>query len=442
MPAVSEQERQLVSQAEQMQEFLNHIEDLMANEDYERAQTVIRNAMRLEHQEPQLYHRYAFVLRMLDLGAAAELYEKVVMNPGDSEAYLQVAHSLLGARYYGAAINPLRRVLDMVPMAANTMFELGYCYLKEFDIDAAREYFDHAFELDPNLNTAYYVAYTALLQKDIATTKTILGQTEAQAATEGRELPLMFVVLKQQLERFEAFPPENIRDWHFVQYGTPLLRTSTEDIPEAGELNGRYVFINYGWLNIAIVLETLRRLIQEVPGFPQYQYVIPASRNAAPLAHAFAQMANIPMGSPDALNSEHKGLVFTTWTDEVDMVSQRIGTNPNVTLFSFALGWALQANLSPDIVGYLDQAHRMPWEETVEIQENGERTQRPAIELPIEVLGEHILDRVQGVEQAELDKVIAYYKERAHLLKYGENQNSPRLTFQTESPIPTIRMMV
>lgn len=429
-------------QREQLEQMLQHIEDCMAEDLYERAQEVLNTCLKLEVFDLRVYQRYAFVLRMLGRTEAAELFESVAMNPGDPEAYYKVAHALLSDNLFGSAINPLRKTIELVPMAANAVFELGYAFLKEFRMEDALTHFQTAYEYSPSPNTAFYVAYTSLLTGNVQAAKELFSYIEGEYVKQGAE-PVMLNILKEMVARYEAFPPKDLRDWHFVQYGTPLLRTSEEDLGEPNEnLNGRYVFINYGWLNVAQTIVTLKRMIEEVPGFPQYEYIIPASLDVAPIAFAFSELSGIPMAPPNAINSTSKGILFTAWTDEVRVVAEHMSHNPHVTLFSFSMGWTLQAPVCPDIIGFLDQASRLPWQETMEIQENGERTPRPAMDIPPEVIMHHILERVEAVDQAEVDKLIAYYKERAHLLKVGENINNPRLGFQIESPIESIRMVV
>jgi tetratricopeptide (TPR) repeat protein len=407
----------------------------MAEEMYDRAQDVLNTCLKLEVFDLRVYQRYAFVLRMLDRAPAAELFENVAMNPDDPEAYYKVAHALMKDNLFGSAINPLMKVVELVPMAANAVFELGYSFLKEFRMDDALAQFHTAYEYSPNPNTAFYVAYTSLLNNNIAAAKELFPYIEGEYAKNG-EPPVMLNILKGMVERYEAFPPNDLRDWHFVQYGTPLLRTSEEDMGEPNEnLNGRYVFINYGWTNIAQTIVAFKRMIEEVPGFPKYDYIIPASIDVAPIAFAFSELTGIPMGPREFLDTTQKGILFTAWSDEVRFVAEHMSHNPNVTLFAFSMGWTLQAPVCPDVIGYLDQANRLPWQETMVMDENGERSPRPAMTAPPEVIMHYILERVEAVEHAEIDQLIAYYTERAHLLKVGENINNPRLGFQIESPI-------
>lgn len=439
------QEQEQKTPQQQVEELLGYIEDLMAEEDYSRAQDILNNALRLDHFDIRIYERYAFVLRMMGMGDAAELFEKVAFNPNDPQPLFELARALMKDKMYGVAINPLLRVSEMVPMAAAVNFELGYAYMKEFDIPAARRHFEYAYELEQSPATAYYLGYVALLQNDISITEQLIGYMDRHFETTGEEKPPTLQMLKDMMARYEAFPePQTVRDWHFIQYGTPLLRLSKEDLGDDGDLNGRYVFINYGFGSLAIIMETFTRLIREVPGFPQFEYIIPASYNAAPLAFALSKMLEIPLAPVETLQSERKGLMVTDWTADVDAVAGHIAHNPNVTLFSFALDWTNQAHLTPEVIGYFDQAHRMPWESTVVVEIDGTRTQRPAMEEKPEELAEMILGRLEKIREEDgesIDAVIAYYKERARLLKVGAQMSMPRMTFQVESPIESVRMM-
>lgn len=438
-----EQEQQAVShQQRQVEEILEYIEDLMAEDDYDKAQEVLTNALRLEHFDLRIYERYAFVLRMVGNAKAAELFEQVAMTRGDNpEALYTVGSTLMKDKMYSSAINPFRRVVELVPMAVNVNFELGYAYLKEFELKDALTYFQAAHEYGPSPTTAFYVAYTSLLLSDLNTTKSLIPYMEEEYAKIGEE-PVMLNILKEMIERFEAFPPTDVRDWHFVQYGQPLLRTTTEDLGENEDLNGRYVFINYGFGNVAYVLKTFERLVKEVPGYPEYKFIIPASNRIVPVAYALSAMLGLPLAAPEAIETGDPGLIVTGWTEDLDRVAEHVLDKPHIGVFSFSLGWTLQANICPDVVGYFDQAHRLPWEETMEVLENGERRPRAALEESGEELGARIVVRANEIDAAELDSIIDYYKERAHMLKVGKNANVPRLGFQIESPIQSMRMFV
>ncbi|MGZ4134939.1 MAG: tetratricopeptide repeat protein [Tumebacillaceae bacterium] len=436
-------EEHAVTKEEQLENMLSHIEDLMAEEQYEKALGVLNYALKLDLFDLRVYERYSFVLRMLGNAEGAELFEKVVMKPGDAEGYYAIAQTLISDKLFGSAINPLKKVVEFVPMAANATFELAYSFLKEFEVETAVEYFDHAYDLSPSPHTAFYVAYSNLLLGNLEKCKSLIPYIEDEYNKHQEQFPVMLIILKEMVERYEAFPPQDLRDWHFVQYGTPLLRLSDEELGQKVDtLNGRFVFINYGMLNVATALQAFKRLVEEVPAFPKYEYIIPASYRVAPIAFALSEMLEIPLVNPDAMESDFPGLMVTGWTDEVEAVSKHLIDNPAVTLFSFSMGWTQQATLCPEVIGFMDQANRLPWEETVEVMPDGSRQHRPAMTVPPEVVGHAILDRLEATPTEEIDKLVEYYKARSHLLKVGENINNPRLGFQIESPILSARMMV
>lgn len=429
----------------QMEDILKHIEDLMAEENYRQALDLLNNALKIDAFDLRVYQRYSFVLRMLENPQGAELFEKVVMNPGDPSAYYTVATTLLRERAFGSAIGPLRKVVELVPMAANAHFDLAFALMKEFDLETAMEHFKIAHEYQPNAQTGFYIAYLSLLKSDVAEAKSYVPflQDEYKKI---EEPPVLLDHLNDMIGRYEAFPPKNLRDWHFVQYGTPLLRTSDEDLKDGNDqLNGRYVFINYGWGNLAVTLYTFKRLTEELDILPKYEFIIPGGPKGAPAAYALSELMGIPLTNTEVLKTEKPGLVFAAWTDEVDRVAQHIMNRPDITLFSFSLAFTLQAGLVPDFLGYLDQSNRLPWQSTVLIMPDGERQERPAMSAPIEVVGQFMLDRIEKLsdeEKAEIEEVVNYYKERQHLLKVG-NQRAPyRLGFNVESPIQSLRMMV
>ncbi|HEU4964942.1 MAG TPA: hypothetical protein VFV52_13940 [Bacilli bacterium] len=445
MAELNQEMKQDLTPQQQLEDLLKYTEDLMAEEQYDKAQDVLNNALTLDTFDLKVYKLYSFVLRMNGNAQGAEIFEKVVMNPGDPSAFYTVATTLLREKAFGPALSPLKKVLELVPMAGNVHFDLGYTYLKMFDLEQALEHFKISHEYQPSMQTGFYVGYTSLLQRDTETAKSYVPYLEAEAAKTG-ERSAMLDTLIDMIARYEAFPPTNLRDWHFVQYGMPLLRLSDEDIKDpSSPLNGRYVFINYGWGNMAYGMYIFKRLVEELEIMPKYEFVIPAGPKGSPAAFALSQMLDVPLVTPEALKSGQPGIVFAAWTDEVDRVAQHLIQNPQVTLFAFSLGYTLQAGLVPDFVGYLDQSSRLPWQSTVMVTKEGERKERPAMTAPPEVVGHYILDRIEKLtdeEKAELEQIVDYYKERQHLLKVGEQRTPYRLGFNVESPIISPRMIV
>lgn len=426
------------------QEETNVIEQILTDADahideerYESAFEILHYALRRPEFDIRVYQKCAFVLRMLGRHDAAELYEQVVSDPEDAEAYFRLGYQLVQEEAFGSALGPLSRCVKLAPDAAAANYEFAYALMKEFYNEEALHFFGKAFEQEQAMSITFYIAQLLIFLGRSGEASIFVNKLEEQVQAENGEGGMQLAYLKDMLRRYRTYKPQTIRDWHFVQYGTILLCTFEEDYPEEeNHSNGRYTLVNFGYQQVANVLAAFQTTIGLLSVFPEYQYVAAAGETSAPLAYALGRMLMLPVKSlADGLASGDKGIVIASFSDELHEIGANVWQRDDVLLFSFALSWTRESDILPEVIGYLAQAPRLPWQSRVELNEQGEPEMVPIDERPVEEIARNILDRVIHADMHWVGRIHDYYKERQVDLMAGNQIDVPRKKFFVHSAL-------
>lgn len=406
-------------------------------ERYEDAFEVLHYALRRPEFDIRIYQRFAFVMRMIGRYEAAELYERIVTNPEDAEAYFHLGHQLVQEEAFGSALGPLSRCVQLAPEAAAANYEFAYALMKEFYHEEALHFFGKAFEQEQAMSITFYIAQLLIFLGRSGEAAIFVNKLEEQVQAENGEGGMQLAYLKDILRRYRSYKPETIRDWHFVQYGTILLRTFEEDYPqEDNHSNGRYTLVNFGYQQVANVLAVFQTTIGPLSLFPEYQYVAAAGETSGPLAHALGKMLMLPVKSlAEGLSSGQKGIVIASFSDELQEIADAVWQRDDVLLFSFALSWTREVNVLPEVIGYFAQVPRLPWQSRAELNEHGEPEILPSDERPVEEIARDILDRVIYADMQWVGRIHDYYKARQDDLVAGDQIEVPRKKFFVHSAL-------
>ncbi|MFC4766338.1 tetratricopeptide repeat protein [Effusibacillus consociatus] len=417
-------------------QILADAEEQIAADNYERAMEILHFALRRPEFDVRVYEKFAFVLRMSGKHEAAGLFEAVVADTEDAEAYFRLGYQLVQEGMYGSALGPLSRCVQLVPDAAAANYEFAFALMKEFYNEEALHFFMKAYEQEQAMSMTFYIAQLLIFLGRSGEATLFVSKLEEQVKESGEgEMQLEYT--KGMLRRYRAHKAETIRDWHFVQYGTLLLRTFEEDYPdEPNHSNGRFTFVNFSYEQVASVLAALQTTIGTIDVFPKYEYVAAAGKASEPLAHAFGRMLMLPVKPlADGLASGQKGIVITSFSDELQEIGADVWERGDVLLFSFALSWTQETNTLPEVIGYLAQAARLPWQERLEFSEDGEPSVIPPDDRPAEEIARGILDRVLHTDMQWVGRIHDYYKERKAEIVAGSQIDVPRKKFFVHSAL-------
>lgn len=420
-----------------LEQILNDAEQHIENEQYENALSILHHALRRPEFDIRIYQKCAFVLRMMGRHEAAELYEKVVAEQDNPETYFNLGFELVKEEAFSSALGPLLRCVNLAPEASAANYEFAYALMKEFYHEEALYYFNKALEKEDAMSIVFYMAQILIFLGRTGEASVFVRKLEDQVKESDGEGEAQLTYIKDMLRRCRNFKPETIRDWHFVQYGTLLLRSFEEDYSEEENLsNGRFTLVNFSYQQIANVLAAFQTTIGPLTVFPEYKYVTAAGQTSEPLAYALSKMLMLPVKTlADGLVSGEKGIVVAAFSDEVNAVGADIWQRDDVLVFSFAVAWTRELNLLPEVIGYLAQAPRLPWQSKVDFNENGEPVMLPADTRPVEDIARDILDRVLHVDMYWVGKIHDYFKERESELLAGNQSDVPRKRFFVHSAL-------
>ncbi|GAX90688.1 tetratricopeptide repeat protein [Effusibacillus lacus] len=419
-----------------IQQILDSADEHMDADNYDKALETLQYALRRPEFDIRVYQKAAFVLRMLGRQEAAELFEGVVADPEDPNPCFQLGYQLVQEGLFGSALGPLSRCVRLAPDAAAANYEFAYALMKEFYNEEALHFFARAYEQEQAMSITFYMAQLLLFLGHKEEAASFASKLEEQVRESG-EGQAQLDYLRGMFQRASSFPPHNLRDWHFVQYGGLLLRLFEEDHPgEPNESNGRYTFVNFGYDQTAAVLGALQAVVQQTPVFQKYEFAAPAGETSAPLAHALSGMFEIPVLSlEEGLAANKRGIVITAFSDELDPIAADVWDRKDILLFSFAFSWTRESNILPEAIGYLAQGARLPWQARYEAGENGEPVLVEADNRSAGAIAQSILDRLSHIDREWLTELRRYYAGRQFQLVAGNRIEVPRKKFFVHSAL-------
>jgi tetratricopeptide (TPR) repeat protein len=425
------------SATNEIERILADVEKEIDADHYERAMEILHYALRRPEFDLRVYEKAAFVLRMNGNHEAAELFEKVLEDPQDPEGYFRLGYQLVQEGVYGSALGPLSRCAQLAPDAPAAKYEFAYALMKEFYNEEALHFFIKAYEQEQAVSMLFYITQLLIFLGKSGEAALFARRLEEQVKESGEgEQQLDYI--KGMLRRYRTHKAANIRDWHFVQYGTLLLRMFEEDEPEAApnSSNGRYVIVNFSYDQVAAVLAAFQSAIDTIGVFPQYGYIAAAGEASEPIAVALGNMLALPVTSLTAgLSSGQKGIVIASFSDELAGIAADVWERDDILLFSFALSWTQESSVLPEAIGYLAQYPRLPWQERVVLGEDGQPVVVPKDERTAEDIAVHILDRVPHCDRKWISKLCDYYKERREEILAGSQIDVPRKKFFLHSAL-------
>jgi tetratricopeptide (TPR) repeat protein len=425
-----------------VEELLREAEQHLAGERYDLAVRHLHHALRFPEYHREVYEKYAFALRMLGDTRGAERVERVLTQPQRAESFFQLGSAFVEEGMYGQALAPLYRSYQLAPGEAAICYWLGYSLMKEFQLEKALLFMRRAYEKEPRLPMVYSMAYLYLLRGESEQADPFLLEMEKIVQREGEGTERL-KYLREFRERLIAHPPKDIRDWHFVQYGTALLRVFHDDFPDVPEdpAHGRYMWVTLTYRQVAAALKALACLFESLETKTDYSSISYVSQEGAPLALALGEMLQLPVSAFSPANAGRPEIVLAVHSEEVNRIARSCIDRPESLIFSLTVDWTRETVMLPDVIGYFAQVSFLPWQERLEFRENGAAVRVPADDRPPEQIAKEIRNEADKVEESFLSSIARYTLERNGLWKLGRNTDCPRKRFLVESPLGGARLL-
>ncbi|MBN2490988.1 MAG: tetratricopeptide repeat protein [Planctomycetes bacterium] len=353
-----------------------------------------------------------------------------------------------------------------------SFYELGFDFLSGDLPDLARPLLDRAFRLAPN-DVAVRVEYAVALAEtgDHAAASRVLEELPAAAAGDrpslvflaawcrlltgdadgaargkerldrlARSTPVDAMLrerLELGLERLRALGrppgPQDLRGWHFVQYGGALLTTRAQ----AGT-GGRYGVLVESFealgQRLAILIALLRRL-----GLAVARIATPAAQDADILGRALAARLHVPAVPWPTADSPGDGttLVCAASVDDLGAPAALVRRAPTTVLYVHRLAWTRSAAVVPDVTGLMARVHFLPWGRTLQLDAASRRVfEQAADPRPPAEIAAHVGALIPEPPAEDAAAVLAcYVRHRALSLYAGDERVTLRPGFRQESPV-------
>lgn len=310
------------------------------------------------------------------IGAAAlsERARSTVHNSSDPAALHAVGLELYRAGAFGAAATFFRQTVRGAPGQEGPLVDLASALEADLQNEAAVEVLRGAKGFMPQ----YLLAFNTLMTGDRAA-----AAERIRNLPDGR--PDMVAALKGMLARAEVLSrvtpldSADLRGWQAAIDGTILLHLS----PAGGEtMNGRYGFVQENYSLLAEGIARLHAVLEVLKLKPPRVLILPELGSQI-LGQALAEKLKIP-ASQWSGKDRAPGLIAAYDLDRLEPEVARALTQhyPGQILWSHAARWTEPFPVAPDIVTYLYEIQRAPWDPQI-VEEDGEIYQEEADAAPL-----------------------------------------------------------
>ncbi len=275
----------------------------------------------------------------------------IVSDPNNPGPWLQSGWALVDEGWSDLAIPLLEEAYRIEPENLEARESLVIAYSDEGrheDVVAL------ASPMNPSErpSIAFPLAWSALMNRRIDVAERALACL-GKIAEKAAEARGVFVKAAAALERYRAFPPENdIRHWHYIQYGGITLDLC-DDLDLAG---GRYNLVSLTYEQVGSVLQALVGVCRElaVPLGP-WSFM---NRDGEVIARALAAIT----GKPAVKGMPADGWLVVGDPRDIGPQGEALDLNsPTVRTFAFSFPWMIWGPKVVDVTGMWVELAVLPW---------------------------------------------------------------------------------
>jgi len=379
----------------------------------------------------QRYLREAYELasraaREVGESELARALTTITSEPQAAGAWLQAGWVLVDRGASELAVPLLEEAYRLEPRNPEIRESLVIAYSDEgrhHDVVALAQ----TMSLNERPSLAFPLAWSSLMTRRTDTVERALP-TLSRVAQRLTELRGVHAKAAAAFERYRAFPPaDDIRHWHYVQYGGITLDLN-EDLDLAG---GRYNLLS---LSLEEVANLLRRLVLvgralSVPLGP-FGWV---SRDGEILARALALLTG---GGLAAGATEEAWLVFGD-PRELDPPRYAKACDPRIRTFALTFPWTLWGPRVMDVTGVWAELAILPWNGGWQVHpESRSVNELPADRRsPAEIAAE-IARIANGTSPSGRSDLSEFVIPRRAMLSLVERRSPRGLPYVPDAPLP------
>lgn len=396
------------------------------------------------HADPSFIGLYELAYKTFtQLGSTdeANLFKRVIEDFDDFDTFFNLGYHYVDIAHFSVAIPFLQRAFEISPEDLHVAMELSIALTAEFQPGKGRAVLE--FVEKGNDFWAWYQYYwcsllsgeTKGLDSFIRSMKEFFTMDDERRNRDAASCLMAIERLEECLIRYKMlrWPEADIMHWQYIQYGSVLLdmyNKSEEDMLIAG---GRYIAKwprNHEIKELLLRLHLMIRSLDLSPGTILY---LP-DRDSEIIGKLASRVMRLPcMVYMKDFKGSH---VVICASDEIlndypELSERRNGQ----ILFSMNLNWMKESQITADIIGFMSQSYRFPW--------NGEITMSPKSGIkssmpPDDRKPDAIVADLAPLE-AEVDlsfkNMLDFYTARKNSLKCKERRYIRRLPFTKDSPV-------
>ncbi|HEX6914876.1 MAG TPA: hypothetical protein VF145_06525 [Chitinophagaceae bacterium] len=310
-----------------------------------------------------LYQLAAECLGAMGAGEEQALFQAACTNNSDPEVFNKLGEYYFAAEHYALAAVFFEKRIDLDSGNAEAIHNLAICYARQFQVDKA-------LELMETLRSCDFWDYYFLNKCKILNGRTEgVGETIHDLETVLNDHPdpsetlvprMKLTELQEMLNRFNTVRsiPKHIREWHYIQYGSVILDyfDSNNDFVAGG----RFVAATGSYESIRAVAGKLKLLIEAL-SVPVDAVASLEDRDSEITGRLLSKILAVPYCTydPDA-RSENTLIVAadSSLFEPYDVLST---IHDGQLVFALNHNWLDNAMVNPDIIGFMSQAYRFPW---------------------------------------------------------------------------------
>ena len=363
----------------------------------------------------------ASISRALGAGGVAELMDDVADDPDDLQKLYQLGWVLIEQDVGDLAATVLARADDLAPGDPRIVEELTTAYgdvgLHEQARDAVLK---HPALLTSGLIFPYLASFHAILAGDIATAEGLVPRLRAEVTADAQAQFMVGTIL-EMLARADgtgavtSLDENDLRGWHLVTTGGLLLHVSPHGFDQG--MNGRYAYVQDspalcldGIRSVELLLRTWSAVPTRVRHFPD--------ANSEALARALATRLDAELLPWDlaAIDEACVVVAYDLATAPVELLAPLRTKRPGQILWGHACCWCATHPVAADLVTFLYQFNRAPWDAALLADAEGEaRIDVPADADPSE--------RARQILASELPEDDELLEDKRALLRLATYEN-------------------
>ena len=415
---------------------LSHYE----NGEYSQALGALATGFSQDIENPDLYALAAKCLGQFE-GAEAEakLFSDAQNDLNNFDSFVRLGDHFFSEDHYNLARTFYKRANHLDPKNGRIAHDYALVLARKFQIKEAINILEIA---DPTCEFWNYYFWCKLNILNGETEgieeglNSLLASLDQEPNQEDAAFPRQKVKeVKEILQRYNVIenPRNDVQDWHFIQYGGAILDLFYE--PDHFVAGGRYVALWGSHTSIKETLLQLKSFLKQMD-IPIKKIRFIDDRDSEIIGLAAAKIFGIKGSVYQPNEYLENCLIVGANSINFDGSLELSESNNNQIVFSLNHHWLDNANICPDVTGFMSQSYYFPWDSGYSFNaETGKQEPKAPDEREPSAIAEDIFQA--EFDESKLDTSFDFYvKHKKYLKTIGNKTSNQRYNFVIESPVP------